>query len=162
MQKRIRGMMKMDLNRMVEIVNVNEKALWEFSDSNDFLELFDKDDNGGRDIEEKNKSHKEACKVVKDLAEILEKNGYERTKDTGRFLQEGEEAFYIEGAYEWYDSKVAIIKDCYKSGMTKKEIKECLFDYELNPEGHILLDRVLLIGERYANSKESSGMVYIL
>ncbi|WP_273123396.1 hypothetical protein [Bacillus weihaiensis] len=70
------------------------------------------------------------------IANILIEEGYCRTKDTGRFLQDGEEAFYIEGA-EWYDSKLRLLIDCFKSGMTKQEIEELLFCHDTNEDGII-------------------------
>lgn len=48
------------------------------------------------------------------------------TEDTKRQLKEGEGAYYIEGAMEWWDSWIQMIKSCFSSGMTKEEIREAL------------------------------------
>ncbi|WP_197274843.1 hypothetical protein, partial [Halolactibacillus sp. JCM 19043] len=49
-----------------------------------------------------------------------------RTEDTQRILKDGDGAFYIEGACEWYDSWLRMVISCYKCGMTKEEIKQGL------------------------------------
>lgn len=51
------------------------------------------------------------------------------TKDTKRLLKNGDEAYYIEFACEWWDSWLRMIISCFKSGMTKEEIREAL-DHE--------------------------------
>lgn len=76
-------------------------------------------------------------KEMEEIANVLLGKGYCRTEDTGRFLQDGEEAFYIEGAVEWYDSKLRLLIDCFKSGMTKQEINESLFCPDTNEDGII-------------------------
>lgn len=91
-------------------------------------------------IDKYNELLKEKNKITMEMEEIanfLLKEGYCMTEDTGRFLKNGEGAFYIEGAFEWYDSKLRLLIDCFKSGMTKQEIYESLFCSENNHEGII-------------------------
>ncbi|WP_047980640.1 hypothetical protein [Ornithinibacillus contaminans] len=50
----------------------------------------------------------------------------EYTEDTKRLLKNGDTAYYIEGACEWWDSWLRMIIDCFKSGMSKEDIREAL------------------------------------
>ena len=124
-----------DLNEMADLVNSIETALNEFSCSNEFLDTSNGYDIGKRCMETIWNAHEEACNKLKQFVELLEENDYVRTEDTGRFLIDEDEAFYDEIEGTWWDSKISMIKHCFKSGMTKEEIKEGLYDDEENPDG---------------------------
>ncbi|MCK6259573.1 hypothetical protein LCY76_23680 [Fictibacillus sp. KIGAM418] len=48
------------------------------------------------------------------------------TEDTKRILQEGEGAYLITFAGEWYKKWFNLAKDCMRSGMSKEEFREAM------------------------------------
>ncbi|SES77016.1 hypothetical protein SAMN05421676_101406 [Salinibacillus kushneri] len=60
------------------------------------------------------------------------------TKDTNRRLIHDEGVFFNEISGEYYDSKIRLIIDCLKEGMSKEEVRiACDVDSDSNEAGYI-------------------------
>ncbi|PFP09206.1 hypothetical protein COJ90_21065 [Priestia megaterium] len=126
-------MFEIDEGVLVDTVNALNKALMHLEDCYEFMGTFEHEHLGRTKqfMNDKESSMKHARDAIQGLESRLEEEGYQKTEDTGRYLQEDEGVFHCEGDGTWYDNWIRLIIDCYKSGMTREEIEEGL-DLEAN------------------------------
>lgn len=84
-----------------------------------FFELFSEESDRQTQMVE---AHEKAVWLLQDEFEIDDEPTY--TEDTKRRLKNGDGAYYIEGAGEYYDSWIQMIKECFRCEMSKEEIRE--------------------------------------
>lgn len=71
---------------------------------------------------------------MKDVQNASIDKTWGRTRDTHRYLLEGDCAFYIEGEMEWWDNWLRMVISLRKKGWTKQEIRNAL---DLENDGFI-------------------------
>ncbi|WP_026801505.1 hypothetical protein [Pontibacillus halophilus] len=55
---------------------------------------------------------------------VEEEEGGRIAEDTGKLIEAGEFAYFHEGTCEWYESKIRLLIDCLKRGISKEELRQ--------------------------------------